>query len=424
MTTETDTEHVNEAAESAALSEDVLELLGAFMSGVDNPYAYYAELRQKEPRLQIPGGPCVLFRREDVATVLRDARMGLMFVDRNRELFGGEVFDNSRLLQSKKNWMFYKDPPDHARLRGLLKDIFSAKAVAAMAPTVQALVDEHLDRVLAMGTFDVVQDFSHSLTVDTMGQLFGVPPEGRARFSDWAILFDSMPGMDSFDAAEDLIADYEDYFAGLVDEKRNDPGDDIISYLLAAEVDGDRLTVEEVVVLSFSVFGAGFDTTQHMIGNAVNALIDAPDQQQLLRDEPGLMRAAVDEFLRFDGSVMFTERAALEPLVFGEKEYPRGASFYLGLGAANRDPEAYDEPDRLDVRRKKPQPLTMGGGIHFCVGAALGRLETELAMTSLLARAPHIDRAGPATWKKSVVIRGLDSLPVTTTTGGSADVDS
>jgi cytochrome P450 len=422
MSTEAETTAAAGAAESAELSHDVLELVAAFMTGVEDPYPTFAKLRARAPRLQIPEGPCVLFRREDVASVLRDSRMGLMFVERQREMWGEETFESSRLLQSKQKWMFYKDPPDHARLRNLMRDIFAPHAVAEMAPTIQALVDTHLDRVLAMGTFDVVRDFSHSLTVDSMGQLFGVPPEGRERFEDWAILFDAMPGMEDYDDAERLIADYEDYFSELVEDKRSDPGDDIISHLLAAEVDGDKLTFEEVVVLSFSVFGAGFDTTQHMIGNAVNALLDAPDQQQILRDEPQLMRHAVDEFLRFDGSVMFTERAALEDFELGGRTYPRGSSFYLGLGAANRDPEAFEDPDRLDVRRTRPQPLTLGGGIHFCVGAALGRLETELALTSLLARAPAIERAGPAQWKQSVVVRGLDSLPIMV--GGDADARS
>jgi cytochrome P450 len=419
MSTEAQPETFNETAQSAALSQDVLELVGAFMTGTDDPYPYYAQLRVREPRLQIPGGPCVLFRREDVAAVLRDSRMGLMFVERQRQMWGDETFEASRLLQSKKNWMFFKDPPDHARLRTLVKDIFSPSAVAKMAPTIRALVDGHLDRVLAMGTFDVVGDFSHRLTVDTMGVLFGVPPEGRARFSDWAVLFDAMPGMDTFAAAEALVADYEDYFAQLVEDKRRTPGDDIISHLLAAEVAGDQLTVEEVVVLSFSVFGAGFDTTQHMIGNAVHALLEAPDQLEILRNDPGLMRHAVDEFLRFDGSVMFTERAALEPFELAGQTYERGSSFYLGLGAANRDPEAFDRPDELDVRREHPQPLTLGGGIHFCVGAALGRLETEIALTRLLERAPDLAAAGTPVWKTSVVIRGLDALPVSVGGGGS-----
>jgi len=409
MSTETGTRAV---AENAALSQDVLELVGAFMSGTDDPYPYYAELRRKQPRLQIPGGPCVLFRREDVAAVLRDSRTGLLFAERQRAMWGDETFETSRLLQSKQKWMFFKDPPDHARLRGLVKNIFSPQAVAAMAPRIQQMVDEHLDRALANGAFDVVQDFSHKLTVDTMGALFGVPVEGRGRFSNWAILFDAMPGMDSYSDAEALIADYEDYFAHLVEIKRREPEDDIISHLLAAEVNGERLSFDEVVVLSFSIFGAGFDTTQHQIGNAVNALLDAPEQLEALRREPTLVHRAIDEFLRFDGSVMFTERAALEPLELHGRQYDRGATFYLGLGAANRDPEAYERPDELDVRRSQSQPLTMGGGIHFCVGAALGRLETELALSSLIARAPSIQRAGPPVWKHSVVVRGLDSLPV------------
>lgn len=396
------------------LPDDILELMGTLLSGQDDPYPYFAKLREEAPRYQVPGGPCVLTRRADVVSVLRDQRMGLMYADRQRQLWG-EAFERSRLLQSKQNWMFFKDPPEHTRLRNLLRKVFSPEAVAAMKPTIERLADEHLDRCLEKGTFDLVGDFSHEVTVDTMGELWGVPPEGRRHFTDWAILFDAMPGLDTYEPGEELIARYEDYFTELVHYKQDHRGDDVITGLLEVEEDGDSLNIDEVIVLSFSVFGAGFDTTQHAIGNAVNALMHAPDQMKILRDEPETMRNAIDEFLRYDGSVMFTERAALEPFELDGQEFEAGSSFYFGLGAANRDPEAHDRPDELDIRRERPQPMTLGGGIHFCIGAALGRLEMQIALSKLLERTKSIEPAGEPSWKKSVVIRGLDQLPVTVT---------
>jgi len=394
------------------LAPDVAEAIGRIILGSDDPYPDYALLRERAPRLRLPDGTRVLTRRADVVAVLRDSRFGHLYADRQRQLWGDEQVNASRLLQSRLRWFLFMDPPDHGRLRGLVQKVFTPKAFEDRAPTIQGFVDEHLDRALASDTFDLVSDFAHPLTVDTIGDLLGVPRADRTRFSDWGLVFEALPGSDAFEQAERLIIDYEDYFTALLAEKRRSPGDDLLSALLVAEEQGDRLSADEALATAFSLFGAGFDTTRHLIGNAVHALLRHPDQLTLLRDQPGLMRNAVEEFLRFDGSVQFTTRTALQDVDLDGERFTRGDAFYLCLGAANRDPEAHERPDELDIRRARPQPLTFGGGIHHCLGAAMGRLETRLGLTALLDRAASLGLAGAPRWRQGAVFRGLESLPL------------
>lgn len=394
------------------LEPEILEAIGRIIVGSPDPYADYALLRDRAPRLRLPDGTVVLTRRADVVAVLRDPRFGHRYAERQRELWGDEQVRSSRLLQSRLRWFLFMDPPDHGRLRGLVQKVFTPKAFEARAPTIQGFVDEHLDRAVDMKHVDLVSAFAHPLTVDTIGDLLGVPRVDRTRFADWGLVFEALPGSEAFDRAEQLIVDYEDYFTGLLADKRRSPGDDLLSALLAAEEAGDRLTADEALATAFSLFGAGFDTTRHLIGNAVVALLRHPEQLALLREEPDLMRGAADEFLRYDGSVQFTTRTARENADLGDLHADAGDAFYLCLGSANRDPEAHERADALDVRRERPQPLTFGGGIHHCLGAAMGRLETRLALTALLERAPRLALAGEPRWRAGAVFRGLDELPV------------
>ena len=401
------------------LAPELTEAIGQIIAGSDDPYPHYALLRERAPRLRLPDGTCVLTRRADVVAVLRDARFGHLYPELQRRLWGDEQLRSSRLLQSRLRWFLFMDPPDHGRLRGLVQKVFTPRAFEERAPAIRRLVDEHLDRALASGSFDLVADFAHPLTVDTIGDLLGVPRDDRSRFSEWGVVFEALPGSDSFEQAEQLIVDYEEYFSSLLADKRRDPGDDLLSELLVAEEQGDRLSEDEALATAFSLFGAGFDTTRHLIGNAVHALLRDPDQLALLREDPSLVRNAVEEVLRYDGSVQFTTRTALEDIDLDGEPVRRGDAFYLCLGAANRDPAAHDRPDELDVRRERPQPLTFGGGIHHCLGAAMGRLETRLGLTSLLERAPELALSARPRWRRGAVFRGLETLPLVAGVGSA-----
>ena len=397
------------------LTPEVGEAIGRIVVGGADPYPDYAMLRERAPRLRLPDGTTVLTRRTDVVAVLRDTRFGHLYPDRQRQLWGEEQVENSRLLQSRLRWFLFMDPPDHGRLRGLVQKVFTPRAFAERTPAIQGFVDEHLDRALADDTFDLVSEFAHPLTVDTIGDLLGVPRADRTRFSDWGLVFEALPGSAEFEQAEQLIIDYEEYFGQLLADKRQSPGDDLLSALLAAEEDGDRLTRDEALATAFSLFGAGFDTTRHLIGNAVYALLEHPDQLARLRAGPTLMQGAVEEFLRYDGSVQFTTRTALEDVELDGERFTHGDAFYLCLGAANRDPEAHERPDELDIERPRPQPLTFGGGIHHCLGAAMGRLETRLGLQTLLDRTAAIELDGTPRWREGAVFRGLETLPLAAT---------
>ena len=401
-------------ADDSAATMQPDDIVIALVSGVDDPYPLYAELRERAPQHRLPDGTVVLSRRDDVVAALRDRRFGHRYRERQRELWGEDTVASSRLLSSRQQWFLFMDPPDHGRLRDLVQKVFTPRAFEARAPQIARFVDQHLDGALAAGSFDVVEDFAHPVTVDTIGDLLGVPATDRSRFTEWGLVFEALPGSDRFDEAEALIVEYEDYFAALLNAKRQSPGNDLLSELLAAEADGDRLSSEEALATAFSLFGAGFDTTRHLIGNSVHALLRSDDQADALRRDPELMRTAVEELLRFDGPVQFTQRAALEPVQLGDGEtFEAGTGFYLCLGAANRDPRAHAEPDRLDVHRERPAPVTFGGGIHHCLGAAMGRLEARLGLGRLLKRAPRLRADGPAEWRPGPVFRGLERLPVT-----------
>ena len=390
------------------------ELIGEIVIGAADPYPLYSELRERSPMLRLPDGTVVLTRRDDVVAALRDGRFGHLYGERQRALWGEQAVEKSRLLSSRLRWFLFMDPPDHGRLRGLVQRVFTPKAFEARAPRIARFVAEHLDRVLESETFDLAADFAHPLTVDTIGDLLGVPEADRSRFSDWGLVFEALPGSEVFDRAEELIVGYEDYFDDLLAQRRLKPGDDLLSELLAAEDGGERLTSDEALATAFSLFGAGFDTTRHLIGNSVLALLRNPDQHMRLREEPELIANAVEEFLRYDGPVQFTQRAALEDLELAGDTFERGTGFYLCLGAANRDPNAHQRPDELDVARNRPAPVTFGGGIHHCLGAAMGRIEGREAIGQLLARAPELSLAAEPTWRQGAVFRGLERLPVST----------
>ncbi|MBR1220402.1 cytochrome P450 [Bradyrhizobium sp. U87765 SZCCT0131] len=386
---------------------------------IRDPYPTFERLRTDDPLYLTPLGIYLASRHADVSQILRDKRFGKDFVNRMTRRSGAQILEEP-IYRSMRHWMLVQDPPDHTRLRGLVVKAFTARRVEDMRPRIQQIVDETLDRIIPQGHMDLIEDFAFRLPVTIICDMLGIPEDHREVFykssRDGGRLLDPVPL--SAEEIRDANAGNEMaqlYFRQLFELRRRNPGDDLTSQLVHAEEDGQKLTNEELTANIILLFGAGHETTVNLIGNGLLALHRHPDQLALLRTSPALITNAIEEFLRYDSSVQSTGRVALEDIDdIGGKRIPRGENVLCLLGSANRDPAAYpDHPDRLDITRTNVRPLSFGGGIHFCLGAQLARIEAEIAIATLLRRVPglRLDDADNPEWRPTFVLRGLKRLP-------------
>jgi len=384
---------------------------------IADPYPFYHRLREIAPVFKTPMGFWLLSRYDDVALAVRDKRFGKDFVG-NIERRYGESRMNEPAVASLGHTMLVLDPPDHTRLRGLVTKAFTARRVADMRPKIEALVNAQLDRVADKGAMDVIHDLAHRLPVIVICDMLGIPEDHRAMFLAGSNvsgrLLEPVPmTREELDVANATTLAAAAYFDQLCDLRRRDPQDDLTSELVAAEEAGDRLTAEELRANIGLLFGAGHETTSNLIGNGLLALHRQPDQWVRLKKDPSLIAGAIDELLRFDSSVQVTSRVTHAEVELRGVTIPAEESVVMLLGAANRDPAQYADPDRLDVTRQNVRPMSFGGGIHHCLGAQLARLETELAFTALVTRMPNLElpeKDNPA-WRRSFTLRGLTKLP-------------
>lgn len=386
---------------------------------IRDPYPSYETLRNTDPVHITPFGAFLASRHAEVSLVLRDKRFGKDFVERTTRRYGPKIMEEP-VFASMRHWMLQQDPPDHTRLRGLVVKAFTARRVEDMCPRIQAIVDETLDRIAPSGHMDLIEDFAFRLPVTIICDMLGIPPEHREVFytssRNGGRLLDPVP-LSPAEIAEantgNLAARM--YFQQLFELRRKSPGDDLTTQLVQAEEDGSKLSNEELTANIILLFGAGHETTVNLIGNGLLALHRNPDQLALLKANPALITNAIEEFLRYDSSVQMTGRVALEEIDdLGGKKIPKGETVLCLLGSANRDPAAYpDRPDRLDITRPNVRPLSFGGGIHFCLGAQLARIEAEVAIGTLLRRLPdlRLDDAQTPEWRPTFVLRGLKHLP-------------
>jgi cytochrome P450 len=350
---------------------------------------------------------------------MRDKRFGKDFVERTTRRYGPEIM-NEPVFRSMSHWMLQADPPDHTRLRGLVVKAFTARRVEDMRPRIQEIVDQTIDAVIDRGHMDLIEDFAFRLPVTIICDMLGIPEDHREVFykssREGGRLLDPVP-MTPEEIAKGNAANAmaQMYFQQLFELRRRSPGDDLVTQLVQAEEDGSKLSNEELTANIILLFGAGHETTVNLIGNSLLALHRNPDQLALLKARPDLMVNAIEEFLRYDSSVQMTGRVALEDIDdLGGRKIPKGESVLCLLGSANHDPAVYpDRPDRLDVTRPNVKPLSFGGGIHFCLGAQLARIEAEIAIGTLLRRLPElrIDDVENPEWRPTFVLRGLKRLP-------------
>jgi cytochrome P450 len=384
---------------------------------IANPYPHYHRLRTLEPVHRSQLGFFVASRHADASFVLRDKRFGKDFVGRMTRRFGPQVLDEP-VYRSMRHWMLQMDPPDHTRLRGLVVKAFTARRVEDMRPRIQEIVDRTLDRVEPLGEMDLIADFALRLPVTVICDMLGIPEEDHEMIFSGARgggrLLDPVPlSRAEIDRANSDNVATAAYFHSLFDLRRRQPGDDLTTRLVQAEEEGHKLTNEELTANVILLFGAGHETTVNLIGNGLLALHRNPDQLRLLEGNPALITNAIEELLRYDSSVQVTGRTAMEDVPVGGVDVAKGESVLCLLGAANRDPAVYPDPDRLDITRPNIRPMSFGGGIHFCLGAQLARIEGEIAIATLLRRLPglQLDDVEHPDWRQTFVLRGLNKLP-------------
>jgi pimeloyl-[acyl-carrier protein] synthase len=380
-----------------------------------DPYPTYHRLRAEAPVHYSPLGFWVLTRYEDVAAVLRDARfikepLAALVAAR----FGSEVPRGVGLS------MLDRDPPDHTRLRGLVSKAFTPRVVEGLRPRIQEIVDGLIARAEAAGSMDLIEEFAYPIPVNVICEMMGVPVQDHERFKGWSL--DIARGLDSIwlppdseiprrsAAARHAISDY---FRELIAQRRASPRSDLLSALIAAEEAGDKLNEEELLATCILILIAGHETTVNLIGNGVLALLRNPEELRRLRATPGLITTAVEELLRYDGPVQRTARVASDDVTIGGHTIRKGEMVMPFIGAADRDPAQFPEPDRLDLARADNRHIAFGWGIHFCLGAPLARVEGQIAINTLVQRLPRLALVSDAVeYRQSLTLRGLKALPV------------
>lgn len=403
----------------SAQSHDVAPLFNPWSPEfIADPYPVYHRLREADPMHLTPFGFHVASRYADVAQILRNKRFGKDFAGRMTRRSGPEIM-NEPVYRSMSLWMLQLDPPDHSRLRNLVVRAFTARRVEQMRPRIQQIVDDIIDRIAPQKRMDLIADFAFRLPVTVICDMLGIPEEDREVFFISSRVGGRLLDLSPLSRAEiDQQNTYNlamaAYFRGLFERRRRDPGEDLTSHLVQVEENGDSLSNEELTANIILLFGAGHETTVNLIGNGLLALHRHTEQLHLLKSDPSLLPNAIEELLRYDSSVQVTSRTPLERIdQIGGTSLEKGQSVVCLLGAANRDPDMYSDPDRLDITRADIRPLSFGGGIHHCLGAQLARIEAEIAIGTLLRRLPNLrlhDIEGPD-WRQTFVLRGLSTLP-------------
>ena len=392
-------------------------------SVIADPYPVFRQLREEEPmhRSQILGG-VVLTRYADVKACLHDPRLSsdriTPFVKHRRDReHAAEIQALGRMLGL---WAVFTDPPKHTQLRGLMNAAFTTRAVERLRPRVEALVTELIEQVYDLGEMDLIRDFAWPLPITVIAEMLGVPREDRAALKAWsdelaAFVGSALATSDKYERAARSSVKMRDYFRDLIGERRASPRDDLVSALVAAEGQHDTTNEEELVATAILLLFAGHETTTNLIGNGILSLLRHPAELRALSADPSLIVPAVEELLRYEGPTAAMVRIALEDVGL-----PSGGTIgrddrvFLMINAANRDGRHFEEPERVNIRRDPNRHIAFGYGLHFCIGAPLARLETQIAIPALLRRLPKLTlTTDELRWLDSLVFRGVRSLPLT-----------
>lgn len=383
-----------------------------------NPYPLYQRLRTHHPvNLDSQLGCWVVTSYADVVAGLANRAFSSERA-RQRHMLQGEWARLNPLFVQIGNLMFFADPPRHTRIRSLINHAFSARMIQRWRPRIQETVDELLDAVQQQGEMDIIRDLALPLPMRVIADMLGVPPGDQLQFKHWSddlvYFLGNAPDLAHCQQLMQSLEHFMDYFRGILQQHRLSPGDDLVDVLLHAEEQGVTLSEDELLVNCVGFFAGGHETTTNLVGNGMLALLRHPEQLRRLQEQPVLGVPAIEELLRYDSPVQFTARMAKETTEVGGQKIYKGMSVMFMLGAANRDPARFHEPETLDIARQDNRHLAFGSNIHYCIGAALARLEGQIAIETLLRRMPDLrltDR--PLHWQENLSFHGLTALPVT-----------
>jgi cytochrome P450 len=389
---------------------------------VANPYPAYAALRAAgRAHWFEPSRQWLIPHYEDVSALLRDRRLGRTYLHRfTHEEFGRTAPppEHEPFTTLNGNGLLDLEAPDHTRIRRLVSKAFTPRTVERLAPTVQRLADELVGELLAEGGGDLIATVAEPLPVAVIAEMLGIPQGDRHMLRPWSAdivgMFELNPTEEAARRAVQASVDFTAYLRGLISERRRTPGEDLISALIAAHDEGDRLSEQEMISTCVLLLNAGHEATVNTTGNGWWTLFRNPAQLQTLRASPdALLASAVEELMRFDTPLQMFERWVLDDIEIGGTVIPRGSEVALLFGSANRDPARFGRPDELDLARVENPHVTFGAGIHFCLGAPLARIELAASFGTLLRRAPGMRLVDEPEWNPGYVIRGLKALNVT-----------
>ena len=392
-----------------------------------DPYPVYDQLRLHDPIFwSAENDYWILTRYADIASLIQNDRLSSNRIGAHASRMPVAAKEHFRpFFSAVSSWMLMIDPPDHTRLRGLVNKAFTPAVVENMRSLIEKVVEEKLARVKPNGRMDVMSDFANPLPAIVIAEMLGVPGTDQQQFKEWSDdIAMGLGGLDSARSKEELFALYDlaqksflllaTYFREKVAELRLKPRDNLLSALIQAEERGDRLTEHELFANCVLLMIAGHETTTNLIGNGVLALLSYPDQKESLARNPDSIVPAVEELLRYDSPVQKMARIALMDIDVNGQQIKQGQLVCFSFAAGNRDPEQFAAPARLDIARKPNRHLAFGHGLHYCVGAALARLEGQIAINSILKQLPELRlESENLEWHRNLTLRGLKSLPVT-----------
>jgi pimeloyl-[acyl-carrier protein] synthase len=383
-----------------------------------NPYPTYRRILLENPVYWSDFfGGWYLMRYKDVAAAMQDKRISAKRppVSKLPELEQQKILP---LLETLSKWILFSDPPEHTRLRTLFNKAFTPSIIDSMAERIQTLVDELIDGVYELGQIDIIHDLAYPIPAIVIAQMLGAKSSDREQFKKWSDDLARFFGMfrmqpEILTSAQQSIIEMTEYFRCILEERRHTPQDDLISRLIFAQEKENSLDDDELLSNCVFLTFAGHETTTNLIANGLLALLKNPHQMQKLKDDPSLITTTIEEFLRYDSPVQRQARIAVADLEIDGKQISQGQRLFLMIGAANRDPEQFSDPDKLDITRQENPHLAFGKGTHFCLGAALGRLEAQIAINTIVRRfnnlrldTDHIE------WHENPSLRGMKSMPV------------